>query len=88
MRWHSGSGFAVSFLFITCSAYAGSWEILPPLFPGYQTEGVAVSADGSVVVGSTGTPAGQRLPLDRINRNGDASPAPRRQHDLGDRPLR
>jgi probable HAF family extracellular repeat protein len=40
--------------------YGGRFEVLPSLFPGFQTEGVAVSADGSVVVGSSGTPAGQR----------------------------
>lgn len=60
MRPHLSIGMGVLVLSMACAAYGGRWEILPPVFPGYQTEGVAVSADGSVVVGSTGTPTGQR----------------------------
>jgi uncharacterized membrane protein len=42
------------------TALAGKWEVLQPLYPGYQSEAVALSADGSVIVGSTGTPTGQQ----------------------------
>jgi probable HAF family extracellular repeat protein len=51
---------AIGLLCLATLARAGRFEVLPSLSPGFQTEGVAVSADGSVVVGSSGTPGGQR----------------------------
>jgi probable HAF family extracellular repeat protein len=61
MRFHPGGWLGGVLLFcLAWTAYGGRFEILPSLYAGFQTEGVAVSADGSVVVGSSGTPSGQR----------------------------
>jgi hypothetical protein len=48
MRFHpSGWPGVVLLISLAAAAHAGRFEILPSLFPGFQTEGVAVSADGS-----------------------------------------
>jgi ELWxxDGT repeat protein len=55
-----GALLVVAVLAASGAALAGKWEVLQPPYPGYQSEAVALSADGSVIVGSTGTPSGQR----------------------------
>ena len=42
------------------TATAGLWEVLGNLSPEHASEAVAISADGSVIVGSSGTLEGQR----------------------------
>ena len=50
----------VALMAAASTANAGLWEVIGNFTPGMPSEAVAISADGSVIVGSSGTPTGQR----------------------------